>query len=102
MTAPSVETNDPPAQDVRAVIDSWRTEGYRIWLEDAGANGATIFYRSRGGPQEFGRIAFDTGRDRHIITWNRAACLTLEEFKRNHWDTRFYYAMAQWMRGAAK
>jgi hypothetical protein len=95
MTSTSVDSDSPPGQDAPDVIQSWTTEGYCIQLKDAGANGATIVCTQKGGgPAAFGRIRFDPAQNRHIIEWNRSGRLALEEYKRDHWDSKFYYAMA--------
>jgi hypothetical protein len=100
MTTPSVETVDPPAQDERAVICSWHTEGYRIWLEDTGNAGAAIMCNADHGiPTRFGDIKYDEGQARHFIEWTRAGCMLIDRYKRDHWDTKFYSALAEWRRG---
>ena len=98
MTTPSVETTDPPPQDEPAEIYAWRTEGYRMWLVDAGDDGATIMCNAEDGvPQEFGTITYDAVKARHVIEWNHDGCLAIESYKRDHWDSKFYYTMAAWV-----
>lgn len=97
MTQPSVDSESPPAQAVRAVIHSWTTEGYQIQLVDAGGGGATIVCTQQGGgPANFGDIRLDPVKGWHVIEWNRAGHLALEQYKRDHWDSKFYYIMAAW------
>lgn len=99
MTSTSVDSDSPPGQDTPAVIQSWTTEGYRLQLVDAGPIGAKIICTQKGGgPTAFGDIKFDPALDRHIIEWNRHGCMALEQYKRDHWDSKFYYVMAAWRR----
>lgn len=92
----SLDSDSPPAQEDRPVIHSWWTEGYKISLEDTGEGRAAIVYRERTDPEDVGEIFFDTAQNRHIIEWNRTGCLALEQYKRDHWDSKFYYTMARW------
>jgi hypothetical protein len=94
----SVETTDPPTQEGRTVIKSWYSEGYQLDLVDTGNRNADIIGTSRDGRKPYGQITFDATLDRHIIEWNRTGCLALEQYKRDAWDTKFYYKMAQWVR----
>jgi hypothetical protein len=78
------------------VIASWRTEGYLMTLEDTGDRGARIVVTHHGkNPREYGSIRYDESQSRHFIEWNRSGCLALEQYKRDHWDTKFYTAMAR-------
>lgn len=99
MATPRLEPDHQVEQAPRTVIQTWRTDGYEIALEDTGDRTADIM----GTPnwenaQVFGRISYDTARARHIIEWNRTGTLALEQYKRDHWDTKFYYAMAEYLR----
>jgi hypothetical protein len=99
VTNTSVDSDSPPAQETRPVIHSWWTEGYQIKLEDTGDDGAVIVYTANDGPQEVGDIRFDPGQNCHIIEWNDTGWMVLERYKRDHWDSKFYYTMAASMRG---
>jgi hypothetical protein len=83
------------------VIREWRTEGYKLALRDTGNRGAEIVCTSNAGTQPYGHIDFDTAQDRHIIEWNRDGRCALEEYKRDHWNSKFYYTMAAAGRRAA-
>jgi hypothetical protein len=96
MTTPRVETDSPPAQEDRPVIESWWTEGYQLRLEDIGNGGAVIVCEAGAAAQKFGEISYDPAKARHVINWNRDGCLAIESYKRDHWDSKFYYVMAAW------
>lgn len=98
MPQPSVDSDSPPTQDTRLVIASWHTEGYEIKLMDAGADGADITYRDSHGLKTVGDIRFDPDLNRHIIEWNDTGWMVLERYKRDHFDSKFYYTMAKWRR----
>jgi len=98
VTDTSVDSDSPPAQDARPEIKSWWTEGYQIGLEDTGNDGAAIICKGHGKPQTFGKIEYDPKQARHFITWNRDGCLALEQYKRDFWDSKFYYTMAEHVR----
>jgi hypothetical protein len=97
VTDTSVDSDSPPRQDTRAVIRSWHTEGYQLRLEDDGNDGAVIVCEADGAAaQTFGEISYDPVKARHVINWNRDGCLAIESYKRDHWDSKFYYVMAAW------
>jgi hypothetical protein len=65
-------------------------------LEDTGDRGARIVVTRDGRPpEEHGHITYDDALRRHFIEWNRTGCLALEQYKRDHWDSKFYPAMVR-------
>lgn len=92
----SVRVVDPPEQDPRPLIAEWWSEGFRIELRATGNRTAGIVGTPPNeGRQDYGHIDFDAALNRHIIGWSRDGCLALEQYKRDFWDTKFYYAMAE-------
>lgn len=94
MASPIVRSDGPT--DQYAVIRSWRSDGYLIALRGTGARTAAIVCTLNGSETEqtYGHVHFDAVQDRHVIEWNRDGCLAIEQYKRDYWDTKFYYAMA--------
>lgn len=80
------------------MIKSWYSEGYQLDLEPVGNGARIIGTTAQTTRLRFGQIDYDPERSRHYIHWNRNGCLALEQYKRDAWDTKFYYAMAQWVR----
>lgn len=78
------------------MIDFWWNEGHQIRLEDAGNGNAEIVGSTKCDSGTFGTIEYDPQRNRHIITWNDKGCLALEQYKRDYFDSKFYYVMAAW------
>lgn len=100
-TTPIVRTARTPGQDVRPKIGTWRSDGYQIELRDTGDRTADIVCMYRAEPRKsFGHIEFDAAQNRHIIEWNRDGRLALEQYKRDYWDTKFYYTMAEWRKSS--
>ena len=96
MATPSVRAQSPPDQEARTVIRSWRTEGYRIDLEDTGDGGALIVCIPDGEPpRDYGRIEYDAAKGHHVIEWSRDGCLALEQYKRDAWDSKFHSWLMQ-------
>ncbi len=91
----SVRGTSPQEQDERPVIRSWYSEGYQLDLVDTGNRNADIIGTNRDGREPYGQITFDAAQDRHIIEWNLAGCRAIEQYKRDFWDSKFYYAMAE-------
>lgn len=98
MTAPSVEASHPPTQV--DLIAKWG-ERHGVWLENRGGGHAAVSMWVDDQRRTVALVDYnDTGATTDV-RWNKTGLMTLEQYRRDAWDTQVYKEIAVWRRAAS-